>query len=158
MSLSENDAMLHVTLSLSKGDIESHYASVAPIMERLFGHIPIVWTTFLNTPDETRTFHQQCFGHYSHLSAEHAEHLVSIGAREFYSWFPVPDDPTRARYARFLLCHPAPPCHPEVSKDREPVEAPQASSRHCSLQRRLRRSRQAARPRQPWRLRRRRCS
>ena len=29
--------------------------------------------------------------------------MVSIGAREFYSWFPIAQDPSRARFARFLL-------------------------------------------------------
>lgn len=38
--------------------VASHYHLVAPIMERLFGRIPIVWTTFLNDPDRTKTFHR----------------------------------------------------------------------------------------------------
>ncbi len=88
----------------SKGkDLSGHYALVAPIMEQLFGRIPIVWTTYLNDADHTKQFHIQTFGHYSHLSSEHLQHLVSIGAREVYSWFPTTEDETRARFARFLV-------------------------------------------------------
>lgn len=84
-------------------DISAHYALVAPLMERLFGDIPIVWTTFDGDSHPTRTFHEKYFGHYSHLSGEHVQRLAAIGAREFYSWFPTPQDPERARFARFLL-------------------------------------------------------
>ncbi len=68
----------------SDAEVASHYRLVSPTMERLFGRIPVVWTTFLSGPGRARSFHQHCFGHYSHLSGEHVQHLVSIGAREFY--------------------------------------------------------------------------
>ncbi len=82
----------------------SHYRLVAPVMEANFGNIPIVWTTYSRRdPHAVATWHQQCFGHYSHLSAEHLQHLVSIGAQEFFSWFPIAEDPERCRFLRFLL-------------------------------------------------------
>lgn len=34
------------------------------------------------------------------------QHLASIGAQEFHSWFPIAEDPQRARFARFLLERP----------------------------------------------------
>ena len=83
--------------------VEGHYQLVAPIMEQLFGPIPIIWTTYPDDPTQPKTFHQKFFGHYSHLSALQVQHLASIGAREFYSWFPTPEDESRARFIRFLL-------------------------------------------------------
>ena len=103
-----------VTLSLgpdpsagsSKGDLVAHYALVAPIMENLFGRIPIVWTTANPLPNQRPIYHATYFGHYSRLSSEHVQHLASIGAQEFHSWFPIVEDPQRARFARFLLERP----------------------------------------------------
>lgn len=82
----------------------SHYRLVAPIMERNFGKIPIFWTTYPNGPQGAPHWHGRYFGHYSKLSSEHLEHLVAIGAREFYGWAPVPDGEwTQCRFARLLL-------------------------------------------------------
>ncbi|HEY9180756.1 MAG TPA: hypothetical protein VIO32_08540, partial [Candidatus Baltobacteraceae bacterium] len=86
--------------------VVSHYQLVAPIMERIFGRIPIVWTTPPPLPDARPVYHAKFFGHYSHLTSEHVQHLASIGAQEFHSWFPIVEDPQRARFARFLLERP----------------------------------------------------
>lgn len=75
-------------------------------MEQNFGPIPIVWTTRNPQPNQPPIYHGQCFGHYSQLSSEHVQHLASIGAQEFHSWFPMVEDPLRARFARFLLERP----------------------------------------------------
>ncbi len=88
--------------------IVDHYRLVAPIMERIFGCIPIVWTTSAagdsnHESQQGPIYHGRYFGHYSHLSSEHVQHLVSIGAQEFHSWFPIVEDASRARFARFLL-------------------------------------------------------
>src|SRR5579872_4784943 len=87
--------------------VVSHYRLVAPIMEANFGNIPIVWTTYAdNNPQTKPDWHEKFFGHYSHLSSEHLQHLVSVGAREFYSWASLPDDMNRCRFLRFLLERP----------------------------------------------------
>lgn len=85
--------------------IVDHYRLVAPIMERIFGRIPIVWTTPPLRASKP-VYHGRFFGHYSHLTSEHVQHLASIGAQEFHSWFPIVEDPARARFARFLLERP----------------------------------------------------
>jgi hypothetical protein len=80
---------------VSRGEIIAHYQLVAPIMEQLFGRIPIVWTTpsFDGAQDDNKAqqpiYHAKFFGHYSHLTSEHVQHLASIGAQEFHSWFPL---------------------------------------------------------------------
>jgi len=92
---------------LDDGAIQEHYQLVAPLMERLFGHIAIVWTAFPQGTEHPPQWHGRCFGHYSKLSAEHLLHLVSAaGAREFFSWSPLPDDQLHARFARILLERP----------------------------------------------------
>jgi hypothetical protein len=86
--------------------ILSHYQLVAPTIEQIFGRIPIVWTTPNSKPDQPPIYHGKFFGHYSHLTAEHVQHLASIGAQEFHSWCPTVEDLARARFARFLLERP----------------------------------------------------
>ena len=81
----------------------SHYQLVAPIMEQLFGQIPIVWTAFPNGPNGPAYWHTELYGHYTKLTAEHVVHLASIGAREFHSWSPIPEDPSRCRFIRLLI-------------------------------------------------------
>lgn len=88
------------------GAIVSHYALVAPVMERIFGRIPIVWTTLPPEANQRPIYHAKFFGHYSHLTSEHVQHLAAIGAQEFHSWFPTVEYPQRAHFARFLLERP----------------------------------------------------
>ncbi len=55
-------------------------------MEQIFGRIPIAWTTPNHDPTKRPIYHCKFFGrYYSHLTAEHVEHLASIGAQEFLS-------------------------------------------------------------------------
>jgi hypothetical protein len=72
-------------------------------MERNFGRIPIAWTTPNPDPTQRPIYHCRFFGHYSHLTSEHVQHLASIGAQEFLSCCPIVEDPARARFARVLL-------------------------------------------------------
>lgn len=86
--------------------IAAHYQLFAPIMEQIFGRIPIVWTTLNPQANQPPIYHGKYFGHYSHLTSERVQYLVSIGAREFHSWCPIVEDPQRARFARILLERP----------------------------------------------------
>jgi DNA primase len=83
--------------------VVQHYQRVAPLLEPLFGAIPIVWTAFPFSPQGDPQWHAQYFGHWTKLSAEHIEHLAAIGAQEFFSWFPLRDTIDRARFMRLLL-------------------------------------------------------
>lgn len=86
--------------------VVAHYQLVGPLMEQIFGRVPIVWTTLNPQPNQTPIYHGKYFGHYSHLTSEHVQHLASIGAQEFHSWCPIVEDPERAHFARFLLERP----------------------------------------------------
>ncbi|MFN2450435.1 MAG: hypothetical protein ABR508_11720 [Candidatus Baltobacteraceae bacterium] len=86
--------------------VVAHYQLVGPFMEQSFGRIPIVWTTAARSADRRPDYHAEYFGHYSHLTSEHVAHLAAIGAQEFYSWTPTPEDPLRAHFARILLERP----------------------------------------------------
>jgi type III secretion system FlhB-like substrate exporter len=136
MNILERPAHSVMVSASNHAEIISHYELVAPLMEHIFGRIPIVWTTPNPNAAQPPIYHCKYFGHWSHLSSEHVQHLVSIGAQEFHSWFPLVDDPARARFARFLLERPWADtqgallenvrraalvladilCHPEVSK------------------------------------------
>lgn len=83
--------------------VVSHYGRVAPLLEPLFGAIPIVWAAYPFGPEKAPQWHVHYFGHWTKLSAEHLERLAAIGAQEFYSWFPLPDTLDRARFMRLLL-------------------------------------------------------
>lgn len=86
----------------SEEAVLEHYRLVAPIMEQLFGDIPIGFATF--SKDGAEQFHWKYFGHYYRLAAAKMLHLVEhADAREFYSWTPLPRQDTQARFARFLL-------------------------------------------------------
>lgn len=87
--------------------VVSHYHLVAPIMEQLFGAIPLVWAAYPFGSEKPPQFHVHYYGHWTRLSAEHIERLAAIGALEFYSWTPTADDARRARFARFLLQQPS---------------------------------------------------
>ncbi|HET9096418.1 MAG TPA: hypothetical protein VFN37_07130 [Candidatus Baltobacteraceae bacterium] len=86
--------------------VVAHYQLVAPVLEQLFGAIPLVWATYPYGLDAPGQYHVHYFGHWTNLSAQHIERLVGIGALEFYSWTPTAADPARARFARFLLERP----------------------------------------------------
>jgi DNA primase len=98
-----------------------HYATAGPLMERLFGAIPFVWTTLPRGVDGPKIYHGPLsektrpkgpvvcvptvhgVRRYPALSAERIEGLVRHGAVEFYSWSPTVADPTRARFGRILV-------------------------------------------------------
>jgi DNA primase len=98
-----------------------HYAVAGPLMERLFGAIPFVWTTLPRGFDGPKIYHGPLsektrpkgpvvdvptvagVRRYPALSAERIEGLVRHGAVEFYSWSPTVADPTRARFGRILV-------------------------------------------------------
>lgn len=83
--------------------VATHYRRVAPLLEPLFGAIPLVWAAYPFGPEKPPQWHVHYFGHWTKLSAEHLERLAAIGAQEFYSWFPLPDTLDRARFMRLLL-------------------------------------------------------
>ena len=84
-----------------------HYAVAGPLMERLFGAIPFVWTTLPRGFDGPKIYHGPLsektrpkgpvvdvptvagVRRYPALSAERIEGLVRHGAVEFYSWSPT---------------------------------------------------------------------
>lgn len=102
--LAERDAMeVLAGVPASNEAAVQHYQRVAPLLEPLFGAIPIVWAAYPFGPQADPQWHVHYFGHWTKLSAEHIEHLAAIGAREFYSWFPVPNTIDRARFMRLLL-------------------------------------------------------
>lgn len=81
----------------------AHYHLVAPMMALAFGPIPLVWAAYPLGPQKPAQYHLHYYGHWTRLSAEHVEHLAAIGAREFFSWSPMPQEPARCRFARLLL-------------------------------------------------------
>ena len=111
-------------LAVSAADTKllmEHYALVGPIIERLFGGIPLVWTTMPQGAGGPRTYHGPLSVHtnpkapivnvqlhgvverYPKLSADRILGLTRHGGVEFHSWSPTPDDPTRVRFARLLI-------------------------------------------------------
>lgn len=111
-------------LSVSAADTKllmEHYALVGPIIERLFGGIPLVWTTMPQGTGGPSTYHgplsvrtkpkapvvdvphHGAAQRYPKLSADRILGLTRHGGVEFHSWTPTPDDPTRVRFARLLI-------------------------------------------------------
>ncbi|MBV9263672.1 MAG: hypothetical protein JO324_05060 [Candidatus Eremiobacteraeota bacterium] len=106
---------------MNTGLLLRHYAVVGPLLERLFGPIPLVWSTTPKGPDGPTIFHgplsektqpkgpvvdvptAQGVHRYPALSAARIQGLVEHGAVEFYSWSPTAANPTRARCGRLLL-------------------------------------------------------
>lgn len=107
--------------SLSASPLETHYATAAPILERLFGGTPLVWVTWPFGPSKAPFYHGQLSPkvplrvphvdvttssgthRYTTLTADQVEHLAAHGAVEFHGWSPTPADPSRAAFARLLI-------------------------------------------------------
>jgi DNA primase len=115
---------LESELGISQDDTEAllrHYAVAGPLIERIVGSIPFVWSTLPAGVNGPTIFHGPLSPHtkpkapvvdvptangvhrYPALSAERIEGLVAHGAVEVYSWSPTAADPTRVRFARILL-------------------------------------------------------
>jgi DNA primase len=115
---------LESKLGISQDDTEAllrHYAVAGPLIERIVGSIPFVWSTLPAGLNGPTIFHGPLSPHtkpkapvidvptasgmhrYPALSAERIEGLVAHGAIEVYSWSPTAADPTRLRFARILL-------------------------------------------------------
>jgi DNA primase len=111
-------------LGISPADKDAllgHYAVAGPLIERIVGAIPFVWSTLPAGVNGPTIFHGPLSPHtkpkaavvdvptttgvhrYPALSANRIEGLVRYGAIETYSWSPTPADPTRVRFARILL-------------------------------------------------------
>jgi DNA primase len=110
-----------LAISQADTDLLLHYAVAGPLMERIFGAIPFVWSTLPAGFTGPTIFHGPLSPHtkpkapvvdvpsaagvhrYPALSTERIEGLVRHGAVELYSWSPTAADPTRLRFARILL-------------------------------------------------------
>jgi len=111
-------------LAVSAADTElllAHYAVAGPILERIFGPIPFVWTTMPLGAAGPSVYHGPLAVHtkpkapvvdvplhgsvarYPQLSAERILGLTLHGAVETLSWSPTAADPARARFARLLI-------------------------------------------------------
>lgn len=98
-----------------------HYAAAGPLMDRIFGPIPFVWSTLPGGFDGPVVFHGPLSPHtktgapvvevptssgvhrYPALSTARIEGLVRYGAVQLYSWSPVAGQPTRVRFGRLLV-------------------------------------------------------
>ena len=98
-----------------------HYAAAGPLIERVLGSIPFVWSTLPGGFKGPVIFHGPLSPHtrpkapvvdvptaagihrYPALSAARIEGLARYGAVELYSWSPLAAQPTRVRFARLLL-------------------------------------------------------
>jgi len=108
-------------LSLSESPLGAHYATAAPVLERLFGGTPLVWVSWPFGPEKKPIYHGELspkvplrvphvdvttssgLHRYARLSAEQVEHLAAHGAVEFHGWSPTAADPARAAFARLLI-------------------------------------------------------
>jgi DNA primase len=108
-------------LEVSNEVLLRHYAVAGPLMERVFGAIPFVWSTLPGGFDGPVLFHGPLspltkpkapvidvptasgVHRYPALSAARIEGLVPYGAVQLYSWSPVAGRPTRVRFARLLV-------------------------------------------------------
>ena len=108
-------------LSVSQAPLEAHYATAAPILERLFGGTPLVWVTWPFGAEKSPIYHGELspkvplrvphvdvttssgLHRYAALTAEQVEHLAGHGAVEFHGWSPTVGDPSRAAFARLLI-------------------------------------------------------
>ena len=104
---------------LTQDTVAAHYALVAPILHNLFGPIPVAAVgrdengdpvycgPVLNAPPDISTVPVSTLhGVKPYLALTPAGlqwACSSLGAIEFGSWTPVPDDPNRARFARIVL-------------------------------------------------------
>jgi DNA primase len=98
-----------------------YYATAGPLIEKLLGGIPFVWSTQPRGRAGPTLYHGPLSDktrpkapvvdvptadrvrRYPQLSASRIEGLVRYGAVEIYSWSPAVNDPTRAGFARLLI-------------------------------------------------------
>src|SRR5665213_1308887 len=101
-------------LSVSEAPLAAHYATAAPILERLFGGTPLVWVTWPFGAKKSPLYHGELspkvplrvpsvdvttssgLHRYAALTADQVVHLAAHGAIEFHGWSPTAADPARA--------------------------------------------------------------